>query len=410
MNRREFIKKSAVSAACAVSGFTFPLLFTSMSVAVQAGDLNEMDDLFQAILASNVGESSKLFSKKLTQGDDAWKIHLSLFPVAQRILNPPYINPHLPKMHAIYREFTPYLNEKEIAALIHIEVVECAKRPKLDKLSKAKLPQSPVSFKDVESAIGEQDWEKTTGMMTAFHDQRGREELTRRLLLLGSGHLDRSLGHSISCTAFILLELLERSDQDLWTALAPLAYYFCRGRFHRTPTLRKSLAPYSGETLPPQVLQAASGHGIVNLHHTITIYAIERVRHFFSTEEYFHLISSWTEFMGRKEARPIKLDIGEIKPASDYDRFYNAFSRLNAEPVVASLKGLITSPEGRKQIKQYLIRGVCDLYQGNYNAHNMTGLGSALWVVDQFWRQPSIVETALSQYIDFFFDDLKSKN
>jgi hypothetical protein len=40
----------------------------------------------------------------------------------------------------------------------------------------------------------------------------------------------------------------------------------------------------------------------------------------------------------------------------------------------------------------------------------MTGLGSALWVADQFWRQPSIVETALSQYIDFFFGDLKSKN
>ncbi len=125
MNRREFIKKSAVSAACAVSGFTFPLLFTSKSVAVQAGESNEMDDLFQAILASKVDESSKLFSKRLSQGDDAWKIHLSLFPVAQRILNPPYINPHLPKMHAIYREFTPYLKEKEIAALIHIEVVEC---------------------------------------------------------------------------------------------------------------------------------------------------------------------------------------------------------------------------------------------------------------------------------------------
>ena len=56
-----------------------------------------------------------------------------------------------------------------------------------------------------------------------------------------------------------------------------------------------------------------------------------------------------------------------------------------------------------------LIKGVCGLYQDNYNAHNLTGLGSALWMIDQFWNQPPVAVSALYQYLDFFFGDLKSK-
>ena len=48
-------------------------------------------------------------------------------------------------------------------------------------------------------------------LMLAFLEQLGNVELARRLLLLGSGYLNRSLGHSISCTAFILLEMIERN-------------------------------------------------------------------------------------------------------------------------------------------------------------------------------------------------------
>jgi len=50
--------------------------------------------------------------------------------------------------------------------------------------------------------------------MSAFCDQKGRTEFARRLLLLGSGYLKVSLGHSLSCTAFILLEMLQRRDRD----------------------------------------------------------------------------------------------------------------------------------------------------------------------------------------------------
>jgi hypothetical protein len=409
MNRREFIKTSTGYAAYAGLGMAVPGMLKKATAAKDPEDIPAMNKTAQAVAAGNLAEAERQLNSMLAGDVDAWQIHLSLFAVVQRVLNPPYINPHLPKMYAIYRYFIPYLKPAEISALVRIEINECTRRPKLEELPQNKKVSSAVSFKDCEGAIGDQDWEKATVLLAAFHARQGGTQLARRLLLLGSGYLDRTLGHSISCTAFILLEMLARPGRDPWPVLAPLAYYFCRGRFYRTPVLRKSIAPHSNETLNHHLLQASSGRGIVNLHHAITVYALEHVRRFFSREEYYHLISMWIDFMGKKEVRPIDLNSRGIEPADDYSRFYRLFSRLEPESVVQSLVGLMASPQGRRQLSRFLIKAVCGQYQGNYNAHNLTGLGSALWFVDQFWNQPPVAVSALYQYLDFFFGDLKSK-
>ena len=409
MNRREFIKTSTGYAAYAALGMAVAGMFKKAAVAKASGDIPAMNEMAQAVAAGNLDGAEKQLNHMLAGDVDAWQIHLSLFAMVQRVLNPPYINPHLPKMYAIYRYFIPFLTPDEIPALVRLEISECTRRPKLEEFPEKIGFSTAVSFKDCEAAIGEQDWEKTTVLLAAFHARYGGEQLTRRLLLLGSGYLDRTFGHSISCTAFILLEMLARPDQDPWPVLAPLANYFCKGRFYQTPVLRKSIASFSNEALNHHLLQASSGRGIVNLHHTITIYALEHVRKYFSREEYFHLVSMWIEFMGEKEVRPIDLNSRGSESADDYSRFYRLFSRLEPEPVVRSLAGLTSSLEGRRHMSRFLIKGVCDQYQGNYNAHNLTGLGSALWVVERFWNQPSIAVSALYQYIYFFFGDLKSK-
>ena len=367
-----------------------------------------INDLLYALEASDVAAASERFRDELEKGVDPWKVHLSLFPLVQRVLNPPFINPHLPKMYRIYREFIPYLKKEEILPLVRLEVTEYAKRPKLEKLSRKALLTTPVSFGNGESAIREQDWEKATVLMATFYSQKGGEELARRLLLLGSGYLDESLGHSVSCTAFILLEMLERADEDPWPALATLADYFCKGRFHTTPGLRKSAPFPSDEAIKHHLPRATSGRGIVNLHHTITLYAIERTRQFFSQEEYDHLIQAWIAFMGDKKADQVVLDHPRTDPPKDYKQFFEAFSKLDAKSTVALLRGLIVSEEGRRQLGRFLIRGVADLYQGNYNPHYLTGLGSVLWVVEKYWNQTPVVINALFQYLDFFFKGIKS--
>jgi len=368
------------------------------------------DDLLQALEASDATQATGLFMEKIAKRGDAWKIHLSLFPLVQRVLNPPFINPHLPKMYGIYRELIPYLKKDEIPGLIRLEVNECTRRPKLEKLPKASLLTSSVSFNDVESAIREQNWKKATVLMATFHAQAGGAELARRLLLLGSGYLQDSLGHSVSCTAFILLEMLKRTDQDPWPALATLADYFCKGAFHTTPVLRKTSAFPSEEVFDHHLLRATSGRGIVNLHHTITIYAIEHVRHFFTEEEYNHMVGAWITFMEDKKLRLVTLDSLKTEVQNDYNRFYETFSTLEAKSVVASIQGMITSQQGRLELGRFLIKGLCDLYQGDYNPHYLTGLGSALWVADRCWKQASVVSNAFYQYVDFLFDGLKSKD
>lgn len=184
------------------------------------------NDLIEAIERSDTARASMFFREKMERGPAAWEIHLSLFPVMQRVLNPPFINPHLPKMYRIYRELVPYIEKEEIPSLINLEVTEYARRPKLEMLPRAHLLPSGVAFGDVQAAIRAGNWKKTTILMATLYQQEGRAELARLLLLLGSGYLDQSLGHSVSCTAFILLEMLERVDQDPWPALVTLADYF----------------------------------------------------------------------------------------------------------------------------------------------------------------------------------------
>ena len=367
-------------------------------------------DLLQALEVSDITRTSELFVQEIRKGRDPWEIHLALFPVVQRVLNPPFINPHLPKMYCIYRQLMPYLKEDEIPALISLELTEYTRRPKMEKLLKGKPLPTPVSFKDVESAIREQDREKTAILMATFYVQSGGTELARRLLLLGSGYLQDSLGHSVSCTAFILLEMLERTDQDPWPALVTLAEYFCKGGFHTTPVLSKTSAFPSDEVFGHHLLLATSGRGIVNLHHTITIYAIEHVRKFFTEEEYNHMIGAWIRFMGDKKSRLVMLDIPKTEFGGDYSRFNETFVTFEAKSVVVSTQEMIASRQGRLELGRFLIKGLCGLYQGDYNPHYLTGLGSALWVADRCWKQAPVVANAFYQYVDFLFDGLKPKD
>ncbi len=368
------------------------------------------DDLLKTMEGSDVGAAETLFKEMVRRGDKAWDIHLSLFPFVQRVLNPPFINPHLPKMYSIYRELMPYLQEAEIPSFVHIEVNEYSRRPKLENLPEVPSPSSPTSFGEIEAAIRSGDRKETALAMAGFLSQKGASELARRLLFLGSGYLSQSLGHSVSCTAFILLEMLARPQQDRWPALTVLADYFCKGRFDTPPVLRK-LAPFSpDEAVKHHLPRAVSGQGIVNLHHTITVYAMERIRHLFNDKEYGHMVDSWIAFLGDKKAEPFSREEPGAKPITSYDQFFELFSAMEAKPLVARAGGMTGTQEGRSNLGRFLVKGLCDRYRGNYNPHCITGLGAALWVINHFGNQPALATKALFQYTDFFFDSIQSGN
>lgn len=366
--------------------------------------------LLESIEVSDTEGSLQVLKRSLREGADPWKIHLSLFPVVQRVLNPPFINPHLPKMYNINRELVSYLDKDKIESLVTLEVEEYARRSKMEKIRRASLPTQPISFKEIEGAIGENHPEKVATLMAGFMAEKGGQEFARRILLLGSGYLNESLGHSVSCTAFILLEMLERGGEDSWPALSALANYFCKGRFHTTPNLKKSASAAVKKDFSRFMIRATSGRGIVNLHHPITLYAIERTRKFLSQEEYDHMVDAWVGFMGDKREGEVHLAGMKPEPIEDYGRFYELFTRMDAKRLTASLKEMIISEEGQRKLGRFMVQSVCEKYQGDYNPHYLTGLGSVLSIMDQYRDQPIIVSNGFYQYLDFFFSGLRSQN
>lgn len=367
-----------------------------------------MDQLLRRMEQSDREGAWELVSGEMAQEGRALEIHNSLFPLVQRVANPPFINPHLPKMYGIIREFLPCLEEDDLPPLVRLEINEYTRRPKSAVLEKPFRQPQIVSFYEIETATRDGEQERVAALMLAFLEQQGIAELARRLLLLGSGYLDHSLGHSVSCTAFILLEMIERRDQDPWPALGTLAEYFCRGHFHTTPELRSTTIIAAPAEPDRHMLRATSGDGIVNLHHTITRYAVERVRHLLNEPEYAHMVACWIDFMGPKEEEAPPA-VTPAEAASDYADFYRCFSKREELPLLSALKGLIPTPEGRMRLGRYLIKGVCDQYRGNYDPHVLTGLGSALWVVDRYRDHPPVAMNALRQYLNFYFTRMSTQ-
>ena len=400
LTKREFLRFSGAGIACALWSGEGPPWGRTVAVVE--------NNILKAIEASDGAGAEKLLAENVGRGMDPWQIHLSLFPVAQRVLNPPFINPHLPKMYAINRELVLYLEKDRIASLVALEIQEYARRAKMEKIPRARASVSTVSFTDIESAIREKDTAKAATLMAAFCDQKGRTKFARRLLLLGSGYLKVSLGHSLSCTAFILLEMLHRRDQDPWRALCALANYFCLGGFQSTPALESSPPFPTGAELESHLSRASSGRGFTNLHHTITGYAVARVREFFTQAEENHLWKAWMEFLGNKKEERVTLEDREPGELEDYDRFYAGFSAGKAKSLVASFRHKIGSEEGRRRIGRFLIQGLCDQYRGSYDPHFLTGLGSSLWILGRYWSNQPLATQALIQYLDFFFNNRKS--
>jgi hypothetical protein len=398
--RRDFLRLVSAGSLFAFGDWGGPMGASSTEITEQS--------LLEAIEASDVDRAVEICARMVRQGGDPWKIHLSLFPVVQRVQNLPFINPHLPKVYGIGRELVPYLSEGKIGAFLSLETREYARRPKMEEIPKVSRLPSAAGFKDIESAIRAKDPKQTAALMAAFLNQESGVEFARRLLLLGSGYLSSSLGHSVSCTAFILSEMLERTDVDPWPALSALAVYFCKGGFSTTPPLKKSNPVTKEEASNRHLFRATRGKGFVPLHHTITRYAIERSRRFLGREDYHHIVNAWIDFLGDTRGEKISLEAAASEPAKEYAQFYKIFSTLETKPVVASLNGMIGSQEGRQKIKRFLVQGVCDKYQGAYDPHYLTGLGSAFWVLDQYWQDPGLVTNALGQYVDFFFSGIRS--
>jgi hypothetical protein len=365
-------------------------------------------DLITAIELSDVAKARAILDALLSDGQaDSLAIRQALFPVVHRVLNPPFINPHLAKMYAINRELIPFVESPDIALLLRLEVEEYTRREKLPVRRRPDSISSSGTFPAIEQAIAGKDVAGTALNMAAYLNGEGPARLAGRLLLLGSGFLDHSLGHSVSCTAFILLEMINRHDQDPWPVLVLLADYFCKGKFAQTPRLQHGGPGTNREEYLGLLGKAVSGTGIVALHHTITVYAIERSRHLFGPEEYDHMLTMWSHMLADKRPTLRPAEEFTAVPLPDFQEFFAVFSQYQPVPVVNMIKGALYEEDDRGRMSHYLIKSILQCYDGQYDPHYLNGLGAALWTIEGFLNQPVIVLNALLQYLDFFFAGIK---
>ena len=365
------------------------------------------NNLVTAIEQSNLSNARESLEALLVDAQvKPWAVHEALFPVIHRVLNPPFINPHLAKMYAINRELATYLEPADVASLLRLEVEEYTRRDKLPYLDRPVSIQSITDFTYIEKEIAKKDVAGTAIAMAAFLKGAGLIQLAKRLLLLGSGFLDHSLGHSVSCTAFILLELINRKNEDPWPVLVLLADYFCKGSFQQTSKLQYAALSDYREAYLTELRRAVSGSGVVALHHTITLYAIERTHQFFKHQEYDHLLTMWMRMLADKRENLYSLDEFTSEVLPDYPHFFTVFSKYDPVPVLNMAKGALSSEDDRTRLGAYLIKGILQCYNGRYNPHYLTGLGSTLWMIEGFHDQPTIVVNALLQYLDFFFSGI----
>jgi len=360
-------------------------------------------DLINGIKNSNLSGAKSSLDSLLEDGVEPWAIHEALFPIIHRVLNPPFINPHLPKMYAINRELVPYLEPEDVALLLRVEVEEYTWRDKLHLLAKPSSIPTVNDFTEVEKAIALGDVTATAIALNAFLKAAGPALLAKKLLLLGSGYLSQSLGHSISCTTFILLEMIHREDEDPWPVLVSLAEYFCKGNFHQSQQLQYSAISDYPEVYLTDVKRAISGSGIVALHHTITLYAIERSRHFFEHQEYDHALTMWIRMLGDKQENLYPIEEIATDSLPDFDQFFEVFTQYDPLVVLTMIKTVLSSEKERNRLGRFLIKAVLRCYNGQYNPHYLTGLGALLWMIDRFHDDPTIVLNASLQYLDFFF-------
>ncbi len=120
------------------------------------------------------------------------------------------------------------------------------------------------------------------------------------------------------------------------------------------------------------------------------------------------MVEAWKEFMGNKRTAETVWGAEEMGQVVDYAGFYKIFRKLNPQSSTNHLRRFLLEPEARQKLSYFLIKGICDLYQNDYNPHYVTGLGSAQWIVGRYWDQAPIASNGLFQYLDFFFSGLKS--
>jgi len=233
------------------------------------------------------------------------------------------------------------------------------------------------------------------------------EKLKEYLINLGMERISDSLGHSVSCFFPVMRDLVNH-HKDL-SATAVLSYimylsrYSYQGKYNSNQENRRKL---SQEELEDLGLKAASGSGIINLHHMITYYSFLMLE----DSSFYEELPPYTileNYFGGKKIEQNRLELAdsnnnaETKIAETYQQFKDSFSLTDYEDDLDFL--FYNLDQNYKQTVSRLHRLFAEYYSPGWNPHYYTGLYCALGLYESDKiNNKKVKKMAVIQAVEYF--------
>ena len=232
------------------------------------------------------------------------------------------------------------------------------------------------------------------------------QKLKEYLLNLGMERIPDSLGHSISCYFPVMRDIVSH-HQD-YSATAVLSYIMYLSRYsyqNKYNSEEKKRKKPAADSLKELGLRAASGNGIVNLHHMITYYT------FFMLEDssFYQKLPPYSileNYFGTKKIDQKRLELAEknrkeTKITENYKQFKNNFSIENYQDKLNFL--FYNLDKNYNSTVNYLHQLFAEYYNPNWNPHYYTSLYCALGLYNSEKIDESrIGKMAVIQALEYF--------
>lgn len=297
-----------------------------------------------------------------------------------------YKNFHLVKMSLFLRRLTMehYFSKATEYALLRLVSQELLTRSWL------RIEAAPLGWLEQAESSTMQNFLQEMGehnVHNAFHYalkiwKKDPDILFQTLLLSGSAFISDTLGHSLSCFFPVVEDLMAANHPHATTGL--LSYLMYLVRYGISDDLVQKIAQKSEKPQDYVTLlkRCASGSGIVNIHHTITLYiftAWEEAKFNAERQVPYSLLLEWLD--EKKVDQERERRVGPSLHADDlphtYQEFAELFSFEHLDHTIATIFMLLEIFPQRTV--DWLFRIYASYYTPqNWNPHYYTSLYAAL--------------------------------
>jgi hypothetical protein len=241
----------------------------------------------------------------------------------------------------------------------------------------------------------------------------GPAALAQTLLTLGASLIPRTLGHSLTCFLPVMEDLVGVVHPDTASALLTYVMYLSRYGVGRRVLQQRYATAARPVDCDAVLKRCASGDGIVNLHHMITLSIAMEWEHASFNEEGTVPYGVLLDWISEKQVDPERQHrVARLESAERVPDTYVEFSRqLSLEEPEASLACVLQMLERQpKRAVDWLFRWYASHYtRGNWNPHYYTSLYSALRLQMGGRIHDRIASRmALEQTLHYFVEEMTS--